>query len=426
MLSDNCYYELDGGPRKIGGADKINETATGSLNGIYDAWFQGGAGSETQKQVAYAGTTIQNMSALGGTWTSLKTGLEADKIPCFEMMNDVVVMASTSTVDVPQSWDGGAASTSDLGGSPPNFSIVVEHRNRLWAAGVASNPSRLYYTALLTTNDWTTPSDAGSIDISPSDGDRITGLASHKNELIVFKGTNKQSIHRITGSAPTGTDAFARVPFITGVSAVSQLSIFRVGDDLVFASPRGIHSLAATASFGDYVEAFLSRPLLTFYQDKLNHNVLNGCQGVNYQSRGLAIWTFAPSGSTTRSLYMCYDYRFSPGRWSTWGYQTRYVNAHSLMVAQTGRKHRLYAGTSTGFLYELDKTTRAVDTTGAYTWNVMTPYLNFGSSGIMKNAEDGFLSLQPKGAYNLTMGYQRDTQTQQTVTVSQAGGNTLG
>lgn len=431
LNADNVTFELDGAPHKVGGASRLNstqvtESATAkTFHGLYDAWFQGVAGSELQKRIAYVGTRLMKEDT-DGTWDELTTGLEDSKQPCFDMFNDVVIWASTSTADVPQTWDGSASTTSALAGSPPNFAFQIHHKNREWASGVVTNPSRLYYAQAGTHNAWT-GGDAGSIDIDPSDGDRITALASHKNELLVFKGPNKLSIHRITGSSPTGSDAFARVPFISGVGSINHNGVFRINDDLVFASPRGIHSLAATAAYGDYVEAFLARPILTYYQDNLNHSVLNETWGVNYQAKGLAIWSFAKSGSSAKNICLVYDYRFQPGRWISWGKDSAYVGANCLAILQTtARKHRLFAGTTDGYVMQLDIAARAINTTGAYTGDVKSPFLNFGSSAVLKGAAQGYQSLVSKGDYNMTFGWTRDTDTEQTATVAQSGGDTLG
>ncbi len=358
LSADNIVYELDGAPHKCGGSLYLNpaqvqESGTAmSFQGIYDFWRQGVAGTEGQARVAYVGTRIMK-ETLNGVWTAIKTGLEASKEPCFATFTDLCIMASTSNVDVPQKWDGAAATTSNLGGSPPNFAFHVAHKNRLWAAGVAAFPSRLYYCDTLAPETWISGT-AGSIDIDPSDGDRIVGLISHKNELIVFKGPNRLSIHRITGSSPSGTDAFARVPFVSGVGGINHNGIFRINDDVVFPSPRGIHSLAATAAYGDYVEAFLARPILSYYQDSLNHTVLPTCWGVNYQAKGLAIWTVPPASSSTKSVYLVYDYRFQPGRWASWGRNTTFVNANCLAVLQvSGRRHKLFAGTTGGYAADI-------------------------------------------------------------------------
>lgn len=431
LTADNLLYELDGAPHKVGGSTRLNATAisdgTNIVHGFFDAWYQGTAGTETQIEWANVGTRLYSMDQMDGTWDSRQTGLEDSKEPCFFMAGDVCIWASTSTADVPRALSVTPAAA-NLGGSPPNFAFGAWHKNRAWAAGVVSNPSRLYYSALLKPNsDWTTAADAGSIDIDPDDGDRIVGLRSHKNELLVFKGPNRGSIHRITGSSPTGSDAFARTPYVGGLGSVNHNGIITVGDDVLFHSSRGIHSLAATAAFGDYVEAFLARPILTYYQDSLNHTVLNQAWGANYATKGIALWTVAPSGSSAKSVALVYDYRFQPGRWASWGRNSAYANMHSLAILQLNKVHRLYAGLTTGFVQRVaDVANRSLPSSGAYTMRVTTPFLNFGSSAMLKNAEAGFVSLLPKGSYNLTFGWTRDTNAQETASVSQGGGDTLG
>ena len=424
-------YVLDGAPRKVGGSSiygtRLDESGAGvSVQGLYDFWLQGTGGTETQNYIAYAGTQILNSTGLSGTWAAIKTGLESGKEPCFETFTARMIWASTSTTDVPQRWDGVAATTSNLGASAPRFSFMAKHKNLLFAAGVATLPSRLYFSDTLDPTVWT-GGGSGSIDIDPDDGDRITGIVSHKNELIVFKGPNRLSVHRITGSSASGSDAFARVPFVTGVGSLNQNGLFRINDDLVFPSPRGLHSLAATAAFGDYVEAFLARPILTLYQDQLNHNVINTCWGVNYQPRGLAIWTFPLASGTAKNVCLVYDYRFQPGRWATWGLNTSYVNANCLAILQsTQRRHRLFAGTTGGYIHQLDVSNRSIAGGTAYSGDVITPFLNFGTSAIKKNAHAGFWSLLPKGAYNFNFEYTRDNTAAQSIALAQGGGNTLG
>ena len=431
LRADNVIYELDGAPHKVGGSSlygpRLDESGTAvSVQGLYDFWLQGTGGSETQNYITYAGTQLRRSTSLSGAWTAIATGLEADKEPCFETFTARMIWASTSNTDVPQRWDGSAGSTSNLGASAPNFAFMAKHKNLLFAAGVASNPSRLYFCDTLDPTTWTGGA-SGSIDIDPDDGDRITAIVSHKNELIVFKGPNRLSVHRITGSSPSGSDAFARVPFVTGVGSINQNGVFRINDDLVFPSPRGIHSLAATAAFGDYVEAFLARPILSYYQDELNHTVLNLCWGTNYQARGLAVWAFAPSGTTAKSVFLVYDYRFQPGRWISWGRSNPYVNGNCLAVMQVaGRKHKLFAGTTGGYVHQLDVTDRAIAGGTAYTGDVLTPFINFGTSAIKKNTHSGFWSLNPKGAYNFVTEYTRDSNSAQAVNIAQGGGNTLG
>ena len=427
--ADNLRYELDGAPRKFGGSVRLNaaQVKEGSVNstfeGLYDYWTQGTGGSETQTRVAVAGTQILKDDG-DGVWDVIGSGFTAGAQPSFETFNDRLIVTTDSTAHTPQIYTQ-TGNVANLGGSPPNFSIVVKHKNRVWAAGVASKPSRLYYSGNLDEADWT-GSTSGSIDIDPSDGDRITGLAAHKNDLFVFKGPNTLSIHRISGSSPTGSDAFARIPFVTGVGSVNHNGIFRRGDDIFFPSPKGLHSLATTAAYGDYEESFLSYPFHSFYQETLNPSTLSKCWGVDYQGRSTAMWLFA-KGGVAKNVALLYDYRFKPGRWSTLGKDSAYASMNCLAVMQNAvRRHVLMAGGTDGFVRVLDMNARSIDTATAYTMTVEYPYLNLGSSAYVKSIEDGWLTLQPKGAYNITLKYQYDTLAATSVTISQAGGNVLG
>ena len=426
LAAENVAYQLDGAPSKIGGSTRVNTTAASSIYGFTDAWFQGTAANPIQLQVALAGTTILTMSALGGTWTTAQTGLEDSKHPCFEMFKGTgstenLIFCTTSLTDAPRKINS-AGTVANLAGSPPQFSIMVKHQNRLWAAGVPTQPSRLYYSESLDPETWS-GGGSGALDIDPGDGDRITGLASHKNDLFVFKGPNRLSIHRIQGATVA---TFARVPFVEGVSAYNQSCISRVNDDLVFADSRGCHSLAATAAYGDYIEAFLSRPILSYYQNSLNLNAMTTIWSANYQGRGIVVWTVPATGGTAKNTIIAYDHRFQPGRWALWtGYEP--ANCLGILTDTTGKK-RLYGGSITGYLSRLDAVNQSITNgAGAYTYKVLTPFLNFGSSAMMKNAVHGFLSVAPKGTYNTTFGWTRDINAEQTALVAQGGsGATLG
>ena len=154
---------------------------------------------------------------------------------------------------------------------------------------------------------------------------------------------------------------------------------------------------------------------------------MNTCWGVNYQPKGQAVWTFPLASGSVKNVVLAYDYRFQPGRWASWGNNSAYVNANCLAVMQaTGRKHRLFAGTTGGYIHQLDVADRAIAGGTAYTGDWQTPFMNFGSSAIKKNLHNGFLSLLPKGAYDVNIEYTRDTNTSQVATLAQGGGNVLG
>ncbi len=308
LEAENNRYSLDGGPVKIGGADKLNAAVMESgaaIRGLFDFWRLGTSASPTQKRIVHVGTKILK-DAADGTFTDLFTGLTSNSIPSYSVFGDALILSQTGN-DVPRWYDNTTAQ--NLAGSPPNFAFSTAHKNRVWAAGVTDNPSRLYYCALLDEEDWT-GAGSGFIDIEPDDGDRITGLISDQNDLFVFKGPHVGSIHRITGSSPTGSDGFSRVTYVRGIGAVGQNTIFAFRDDVGFmASGGSIHSLRATAAFGDFKESALSFPINDWLQEHLDHTTLDQCWAAVDENLGIVRLTIPIDGANTPNAMIQMDYR---------------------------------------------------------------------------------------------------------------------
>lgn len=425
--AEDCLFELDGGPHKIGGASKVNASALESgaeVTGVYDYWRQGTAGAPTRRRICHVGTKILADTDDASFTTTLGSGLESGKVPSYFTFDDLLIMSSDSTVDVPRSWDQTTAQ--NLAGSPPRFSFGVSHKNRAWAAGVYANPSRLYYSANTDPEDWV-GSGSGSIDIDPNDGDMITGLVSHKDQLFVFKGPNKGSIHQITGSSPTGSDGFARKNFAKGIGAAWHNAIFAFGDDIGFVSQYGsVHSLSATANYGDFIEASLSRPInIGGIRATLNYNRLRNIWACTDHLSGIVFITASWDGSSTNNRCIAMDFRSAPEiiRWA----KIPSYSASSLgLFVDTNGIRRVMSGGNDGFIRRLNVVDRSIDTTTGLAYKVTTPYMNYGDPMMMKTLGAGSIGIAPKGNYNFTFGWQRDGAAQQTLTVSQGGADVLG
>lgn len=426
--ADNIVYEFDGGPRKAPGASKINSSALESgadIKGIFDYWITGTSASPAQHRICHVGTTIKKDDA-DGTFANIFTGLEADKVPDYTVFEDKLVISSSSTTDVPKSWDGSTAQ--NLAGTPPNFSFSTVHKNRIWAAGDAANPSKLYYAVSLNPEDWV-GGGSGTIDIDPSDGDRITGIISHKDELWIFKGPYKGSIHRISGSAPTGSDPFARKTFIGGVGCVAHNTIFRFGDDIGFMWSDGtVHSLAATAAFGDFNEAALSRPIHTYIRDHVNFSRLTHAHAVNWDELGIVLFSIPIDASTQPNMILAMDYRFNGGvRWSRWSsFADTGLCLASSVDASANNRRLVIAGGTDGFVRKYGQATRSIDGTTSISYKVTLPHLTYGDPFQLKVMNGGSIGFQLKNTGNVTFGWTRDAKTQQTKTVSQGSGIGLG
>lgn len=423
--AENCLFELDGGPHKIGGTSKVNSAAVASgapVVGVYDYWKQGAAGSPARKRVLHAGTVIMNDND-DGTFVNLFTGLESGKVPSYSTFNDLLIIASDSSVDVPRSWDQTTAQ--NLAGTPPRFSFSCYHKNRQWAAGNYAFPSRLYYSANVNPEDWV-GAGSGSIDIDISDGDMITGIASYQDNLFVFKGPNKGSIHRITGSSPTGADAFARITFLRGLGAAWQNCIFSFADDLGFVSQFGsVHTLQTTQSYGDFLEASMSRPInIGWIRGHLNYNRLRNIWAVNDPLNEIVYFTASWDASTTNNIVLAMDYRRAPEiRWSK---LTAYAAASLGLFVDTNGIRRVLSGGNDGYVRRMNISDRSLDGSTAINYKVTTPYLNYGMPMTMKTLERSSVGISPKGSYSGTFAWTRDNNAQQTNTFTQGGTDVLG
>lgn len=412
---ENAVYTQDGWPIKMPGGTRVNATATGATDhvmGLFDFWRSANGLFPTQRKVVYSGSAIY--VEVNGTLTSIQTGLETLKMPAFETMNDNLVMATDSDTDVPLTYD--QTTVSNLGGSPPNFSFHVQHKDRMWAAGAANLRSRLYYSISGSAADWT-GAGSGSIDVAPDDGDVITGLRSlYNNELVIFKGPNRGSLFRLSGSAPTGTDAFTLKPIVRGVGCTSHQAAILWGGDLLFPDHNGLHSLAATEKFGDYSPSFLSAPIRSYWLGQLNHNRFGFMSGVPVVVGGYVLWTLTRSNAITNNAGLGLDFRFNPPRFFLW---PAALLASLAIVADTNHLMIPWGGNYTGRMLRLNQETRLWDT-AAYTYTATMPFLAFADAFYDKQASKGHVELVPTNDANLTVAYTRDTNTQQSVAVNMA------
>lgn len=421
--AENTYYEYDGGPHKIGGTTKFNAAAVASgasVRGCFDYWKQGTGGSPAQRIVAHAGTLILQASS-NGVFSTLFSGVNATSVPNYNVFDDMLIIASDS--DAPRSWDQSTAQL--LAGSPPSFAFSVTHKGRVWAAGVDTDPSGLYYSAYLNPEDWT-GAGSGRVSIDPNDGDKITGLASHKGELFVFKGPYKGSIHRIAGSAPTGSDSFSKAVLIRGVGASGHNSIFRFRDDLGFIWRDGtIRSLAATASFGDFQEATLSRPINTYLRDRVSHENLSRAWAATFDQYGIVVIGIPIDSSSTNNQMLMMDYRFSQGvRWAYWSSYADFALCPAPVI-ESGLPV-LMSGGADGYVRRLLQSQRRTDTDLPIAMKVMLPSTSYSTPNNVKTLCSASLGVAPKGSFTADLLWKADSESQQTETVSQGGGDVLG
>ncbi|MDH7478899.1 MAG: hypothetical protein QHH02_02695, partial [Syntrophomonadaceae bacterium] len=144
------------------------------------------------------------------------------------LMNKLII---TNRLDAPKKWDGTGAVT-DLGGSPPHAQYVAVHKNYLFMAHTPANPSRLFFSEVLNPESWPA---LNFIDVSPNDGDWITGLLPHDDYLIIAKN---RSFWVLLGSGPSD---FQVKRLHADIGCVAPRSLVRMGESFAFVAHDGIY-----------------------------------------------------------------------------------------------------------------------------------------------------------------------------------------
>lgn len=382
LKAENILWEISGMAHKCGGASKINSSAVDSgadIVGMFDFWRAGTAGTFSQKFVIVTGTGKVLKEDMDGTYDDITgaASISANTVPVFCQARDLLTIF-TSSNDTPLKWNQ-TGNVASLGGTPPVGRGMVFHVNRGWIWGVNANPSRLYYSSSTDIEDWS-GGDTGSIDIDPEDGDRIVGAVSFKQVLIVFKGPNKGSIHQISGTSPTGTDGFARKVLVRGIPLQTHNSIVPVGDDVLFMSDRGIHSLTTTLQFGNFVQADLTRYLKNYWHHSLNLTQLQKVWGVDYTEANCVLWSAPSSGSTDNDTVFGLSYiKLQEEGWKpfTW---TRGGLSAAIRISPTTKRRQLVFGTTDGFTAIQDTADRSIYGTTAYVMRLQSPEIIIGQA----------------------------------------------
>lgn len=404
LEADNIYFTRSGGVRKIGGTSKYNATVLQSgqeVRAMFEYVRQGTGGSPTRKKIAVAGTKILKDDNDGDFDTELFT-IADNGVTCFCVFEDLLII-TTDQDEAPMEWDQTTATT--LGGTPPNFAFAVAHVNRVWAAGDPANPSTLYYSSLLEPEEWEGVGNSGVIDIDPNDGDVITAIFPFRGELIVFKGPNHGSIHRVAGTTPS---TFSRTVLSRGVSAAGQNLLFELagGTDLGFvAQDTTVRSLLATDRFGDYAINAYSEEIETALRD-VTVSALKRGYSVTDPARGYTLLTLPVNGASIPDYTIMMDTRFQRPRFAPWPA----IECHSLaLMSDPGDSNRLivYAGGNDGFIRKLQQATRAIDGSPIAA-RVQTPFFNYGLPFQKKTLGYMGVSVVPHGSETITFGFETE------------------
>lgn len=180
-----------------------------------------------------------------GTWTGPVSGYTASsaslRVNFAQLLNNVYFVDGSGKM---YRWDGSALASSNTWAGvtdppPDGLKFLVEHQNRIAAAGDPDNPETIYFSDDLN-EEYPTINE---VQVGDGTGDPITGIISWIDYLlIVFK---ERSIYLVDTALGVGADASIRKIHDT-IGCVAHRTIRQVAQDVFFLSSDGIRSVSRT------------------------------------------------------------------------------------------------------------------------------------------------------------------------------------
>jgi hypothetical protein len=418
--ADNMILTTEGGITKRFGKVAINSTTLGATVQIRGG-IQFRLSSGTDYQVV--GTSDGRVVRINtdGTTANLATGKSTNAAVRyrFAVYNDILHI--TNGYDAPMTWDG--TTFANMAGTPPaTGQVIVMHGNRAFMTARAV-PSRLYWSKLNNTLDWTGTTDAGFMDIEPNDNSTIIDLVPAIQELVILKGRRP---YRLQGIGPvTGyTVADHLVPTTGSVGAISSQGAVFALNDVYYISELGLHNLTQTQQFGDLKEAFLSERVETYFRLDFDNSLL-----LEHLAKSVLAYD-----SQQNNLYLCADSTDAGGKndttlvydlvlkaWTVWP-TTPFCSLFTVRNATTGARE-VWAGGYDGFVYCLN---RSEGSTEAISGSV-SHITDLGEPGMQKSLRYGFFyfSTEDLGTVQITTSFDFGAAGGQVYTANLAADSSL-
>lgn len=195
------------------------------------SWRGGGAFDDlTGGSALVAGTDSGLYAYISGAWVAKKSGAYSGKWDFAQFGDNIIGVNGAKPVKYTMSSAAGA----DLGGSPPNASMIAIVRDFVFLAGDQSAFSTVTWSAVNNSEGWTVGTDQCDEQLIPDGGD-ITGLAGGEYGIVFQRSAI--SVFEYVG-APL---VFSRRKVSDTLGAVCQGGIAQSGKLVFFLSNRGFY-----------------------------------------------------------------------------------------------------------------------------------------------------------------------------------------
>ena len=206
--------------------------------------YRNNAGT-TYRALAMVGTGVY---AYAGSWSLVRSGLTSGSKARFANFIDLTYMVNGNGNQAVATYDGSSFGSSNIG-SLPSGDFIEQYRSRVWVGDSATD--KLYYSDVVSTSN-TISGGTSFLQISPQDGEKITGLKRHPRALLVFKQNHIYRVFTINSTDPD--------PSIFR-GTYSQESIIEGKDGISYHHPTGFYNFIF-----DGQQEEISRPIIDIVQ----------------------------------------------------------------------------------------------------------------------------------------------------------------
>lgn len=396
----------------------------GGTTKVYSDVFPGGAqimglgefrlpSGTRYDMVATADGTIYAQN--GATRTVIKTGLATGKVVHFTVFEDTLYICNGA--NRPQTWDGVAASTSNLANIPSDWSgsnfpkqMVVHGRGAargLWAYGVPSAPEKIYAAA--DNGDDFSDANVTTLSIDTGDGFGVVALVEYGERLIAIGKRRGYLID--DNDAVRANWGYSPAQWEGGVA--SERLVVRTPNDVIVVGEDGeIFSIITTQTTGDYAATSLARPahIHVWIKDHVDLAQLATAAHAAWDPNLRAVKIFVvrqDQGQVDTALVYFVD-RPPEEAWTRHLYAADDFASCSTLVRAAAGDFQVYVGGHDGYVRRLEDPDTALDDGVAYRNGYTTPELGMDDPRALKRFDVGWLVMQRQGGESVAVNLHID------------------
>ena len=281
----------------------------------------------------------------------------------------------------------------------PKPQHTTVHLDHTLLGAWSDKPETLYYSTRYNDIDFT-GSSAGSINI----GDKITGLKTFRDQIIIF-GVN--SISRLINI--TSSSTIAMQDMTKNIGCLDGFSIAEIGGDLVFLAPDGIRTVAATARIDDIELSSISHKILPLINDIVNNlgSFDLSTTVIRTQNQYRLFYCKATTGTVSQKGIIG-TFKISPQGLPIWEWsETQGIEVAAMASGfDTSDTEITHHGDYRGFVHFHNKGNHF--DSAKINSEFKTPDIDYGDIGIRKTLHFTKLSIKPEGLTDINLDIRYD------------------